>query len=311
MPHVSVILPNYNYARYLRECVRSVLRQTHRNFEVLYVDDASTDDSHAVIETFRGDPKLTILEHRQNSGTVYRRWNEGAREAKGDWLWFPNADDAMTPRFLEVLTALGERDPRVALVHCRNLRIDGLGRLIGNGWDGQAELVARLEHDYVEQGHAEVVHLSGGCYLTSASSLIIRRDAFLAAGGFDERLWGCADYDLYLRLLHEHDIAYTTEPLAYYRIHGENTTKTTRHGVFFLSQAYCLAMVLARMNGDRRYTEAMRELVLRRCRSGVFDVFQEPSVTIPETMAFAAQAVHSVVHDDRLLRLVTPAGAAQ
>jgi glycosyltransferase involved in cell wall biosynthesis len=302
MPHVSVILPNYNYGRYLKECVRSLLKQTYEDFDVLYVDDGSKDASNTIIESFRDDPRLTIRKHSENSGTVYRRWNEAAREAKGEWLWFPNSDDAAHPRFLEELVALGEKDAGIAIVHSRNLRIDASGRIVGAGWDGRPEIVRHLEQSYTISGHREIPYLSVGCYLTTASSLIIRREAFEAAGGFDERLWGCADYDLYLRLLHRHDIAYTPEPLAYYRLHGENTTTATKNAVFFLAQAYCLAMALKRMDGDGRYTSASRASVLRRCRAATFDVFQEPNVTLPAGMAFAAEAVHTVVPDKRLLR---------
>jgi glycosyltransferase involved in cell wall biosynthesis len=302
VPHVSVILPNYNYARYLRECVRSVLGQTYRDFELRYVDDASTDESNAIIESFRGDPRLTIRTFSSNSGTVYRRWNEAAREATGEWLWFPNADDVAHPRFLEVLVGLGDSDPRVAIVHARSMRIDAEGGIIGDGWGGQPELMQRLSQDYRAPGHEEILQLSGGCYLTTASGLIFRRSAYLEASGFDERLWGCADYDLYLRMLHRHDIAYTTEPLLYYRVHGQNTTTTTRSVVFYLAQAYCLAQALERMQGDPRYSARARESVLRRCRAGVFDMFQDPRALVPDAMGFAARAVYAFVPDGRLLR---------
>ena len=222
-------------------------------------------------------------------------------EATGEWLWFPNADDVADPSFLATLICIGMSDPRIAIVHSRNMRIDS-GGIIGDGWAGQPQLMQRLSRDYRAPGHEEILQLSGGCYLTSTNSPILRRSAYIAAGGFDERLWGCADYDLYLRVLHDHDIAYTSEPLAYYRVHGLNTTTATKNAVFYLSQAYCLAMALHRMRGNPLFTERDRESVLRRCRSGVFDLFQEPRVTIPPEMAFAAKAVYGFVPDKRLLR---------
>jgi hypothetical protein len=97
-------------------------------------------------------------------------------------------------------------------------------------------------------------------------------------------------------------VAYTTQPLAYYRLHGVNTTNTTRNAVSALSQAYCLAMVLARTADDRRYTGDMRDSVLRRVRAGVFDLFQEPGALVPKEMAFAAAAVHAVAPDKRLIQ---------
>jgi glycosyltransferase involved in cell wall biosynthesis len=300
MPRVTIILPNYNYARYLKECVRSILRQTYRDFELIYVDDASTDESNRVIDAFRTDPRLRTILHERNSGTVYRRWNEVAAGAAGEWLWFPNADDATHPRFLETLVEEGERDGRIGIAHARNMRMDGQGRLLADRWAGHPTIMAHLDKSYRSAGYQEVLYLAEGCYLTTASSLIVRRAAFEAAGGFDERLWGCADYDLYLRILHYYDIAYSAEPLAYYRMHGENTTTSTRSAVFYLALAYCLAMTLRRMEGDSRYTPAMRDTVLRRCRARIFDAFAEPAATIPPEMDFAVREIHKVVPDKRL-----------
>ena len=76
MPRVSVILPNYNYARYLEECAGSALNQTMRDLELLYVDDGSSDASNAVMQTYADDPRVSLRCHRENSGHIYLRWNE-------------------------------------------------------------------------------------------------------------------------------------------------------------------------------------------------------------------------------------------
>src|SRR5258706_14986109 len=108
MPRVSVILPNYNYAPYLRERVRSILRQTMTDFELIYVDDASQDSSNRIMEEFASDPRVQMQLFTENSGGVYIRRNAIAADAKGDWLWFAEADDTAEPTFLERLLALAD-----------------------------------------------------------------------------------------------------------------------------------------------------------------------------------------------------------
>src|SRR5690606_4865216 len=102
-PRVSVIVPNYNYARYLEKRLQSIFDQTFQDFELLYLDDASTDDSEAVFARFAGDPRVRAFRNQTNGGNVFKQWNKGVREAKGEYIWLAEADDLAAPRLLEVL----------------------------------------------------------------------------------------------------------------------------------------------------------------------------------------------------------------
>lgn len=305
MPRVTAILPNYNYARYLKERVRSVLDQTVSDLELVYVDDASTDESNRVIQDFVADPRVTLRLFEQNSGTVYQRWNEAAAGATGEWLWFPNADDSAHPRFLERLLALTDQYPNVGIAHCRLATMDGTGRIVAVRQCSSPRIMERLSVDCVVGGAEEVTILTAGLYLRTASAVLLRHADFLAAGGFDARLWGVADYDLYLRLLHRCDIAYAAEPLAYYRVHGSNTTATTGALILDLGFAYAFTAAYQRMANDSRYTPRMRTTLLQRIRARVLDVCQNPA-PIPASWRFAAEVVYQVVPNKRLL----PSGAA-
>lgn len=124
MPRVSIILPNYNYARFLSERFRTIIGQTLDNFELIYVDDGSTDQSNMIAAEHGCDPRLSMHLHRENSGRVYRRWNEGAALATGDWLWFAGADDVSHPRFLERSVDLVSARQAVSIVHSGRELID-------------------------------------------------------------------------------------------------------------------------------------------------------------------------------------------
>lgn len=302
MPQVSVILPNYNYARYLTERVNSILAQTMRDFELIYLDDASTDESNIVIRPFSQDPRVRLHLFETNSGAVYRRWNDGAALATGDWLWFAGADDSAHPRFLERLLALAERHPTSAILYCRPAVLDGSGCLCSVHCNWCSETTSALEGDFFRAGHEAIEHLSKGCSLSNASSMLIRRDAFEEAGGFDVNLWGTADWDLYLHLLHRHDIAYTAEPLAYYRHHGANVTSTAKALLWDLSHALCLARAYRRMADDPRYDDGVKQAVLRRVKGRVFDIFTNPPAQITSQIGLAAQEIFEIVPDKRLRR---------
>jgi glycosyltransferase involved in cell wall biosynthesis len=303
MPRVSVILPNYNYARYLKERVRSILSQTAGDFEFIYLDDASKDESDLVMQGFGGDPRLKMRLFNENSGKVYQRWNDGAAMATGDWLWFAGADDTAHPRFLETLLALADAHPSAGLLHCRMMTIDSLGRLIGLKWNAIPELAAHMDKDYFAAGYEDAVRMTEGCFVSSASAALLRRDVFERAGGFDTRLWQAADWALYMAMLQHCDAAFSVQPLVCYREHQKTVSKTTRPLVRTLEDACCLARAYRWISADPRCTPAMREVTLRRVKSRLFEVFALPAPVVPANLRFAVEEIYEIVPDKRLLRL--------
>ena len=305
MPRVSVVLPNFNYARYLKERIRSILSQTETDIELLYLDDASTDESNQIAEQFAGDPRMKLTLFTENSGAVYKRWNDGARMATGDWLWFAGADDSAHPAFLETLLAGLEQNPGAGIAHCKIATIDSAGRLLAVDWLADPALQAHMSEDYRAEGHDEAVRLTAGCFLSSASAMLLNREAFLAAGAFDVRLWSAADWHLYLSMLLKCGITYSAKPLVYYRAHQATVTKKTKAAVRGVEDAYCVASMYLSMLDDDRFDEADKKLVMRRVKARVFDLLADPEVTIPESLRFAAETVARVSPDPRLSRALS------
>src|SRR5881394_4400235 len=99
-PTVTVIVPNYNHARFLRKRIDSVLGQTYPDFEVILLDDFSTDGSREILESYANHAKVTMEFNAQNSGTVFKQWNKGVRMARGRYIWMAESDDFADPRFL-------------------------------------------------------------------------------------------------------------------------------------------------------------------------------------------------------------------
>jgi len=99
-PTVSVIVPNYNHARYLRRRVDSILAQTYSDFELILLDDCSTDHSREILASYRDNPKVRVEFNAKNSGTPFKQWNKGVQMARGRYIWIAESDDYADFRFL-------------------------------------------------------------------------------------------------------------------------------------------------------------------------------------------------------------------
>ena len=117
-PLVSVIIPNYNYAHYLEERMDSVLNQTFQDFEIIILDDASTDGSIKVIEKYKSHPKIaSVVINGSNSGSPFKQWKKGIQLARGKYIWIVEADDVADLSFLETTVRLAETYPDTAICH--------------------------------------------------------------------------------------------------------------------------------------------------------------------------------------------------
>ena len=129
MPRVSVIVPVYNVERYLNQCVESLLRQTLPDFELLLVNDASTDGSLALCRRYESDPRVRVID-KPHGGLGDTR-NRGVREARGEYLAFVDSDDWVEQRMLEDLTAAADREEAdlVLFDYVRENEEDGVSRV--------------------------------------------------------------------------------------------------------------------------------------------------------------------------------------
>lgn len=121
-PLVSVIIPNYNHARYLDQRIQTVLGQTYQNFEVIILDDCSTDNSLEVIEKYRSDPRIVdVIVNEKNSGNTFLQWNKGIYLAKGELIWIAESDDYCKLNMLEELVSAFILKPNTILSYCTPL----------------------------------------------------------------------------------------------------------------------------------------------------------------------------------------------
>lgn len=229
MPKVSIVLPSYNYAKYLDERIQSLLNQTYTDFELVIVDDASTDNSVEIINQYVNDSRVKTHFFDQNSGLPYKRWNDGADLSQGEYILFAGADDSCEPTMLEKLVSKLDAHPNVGIAYTQSLEIDGEGKVIRSLTYRTDDLdKQRWQQDYVNNGQDECRYLVVKNTIPNASSVLLRREIFEKAGRFDEQLRLVADWLLWAKILLISDVAYVAEPLNYFRVHRKTVRSKTR-----------------------------------------------------------------------------------
>ena len=240
MPKVSIIIPNFNHARYLEQRLRSVLDQTYSAFEVLFLDDASTDNSLEVLAQFESDPRLRTYHNETNSGSPYIQWNRGVSLAQGEYVWIAESDDYAAPALLERLVSVLDAHPEVGLAYCQSQRVAEDGAPMGLALDLVQDLGP--EHwgrDFVRSGRDECAeYLVARNTIPNASAVVFRRAIYTAAGAVDETMRLAGDWLHYARMLKISDIAFVAEPLNHFRAHPASTRHTTLESGIYLLENY-------------------------------------------------------------------------
>ena len=129
MPKVSIILPNYNHGKFLAQRLKSIFSQTFQDFELIFLDDASTDNSLEVFQNFAGDARIRSVINKTNSQSPFKQWNRGFELARGEFIWIAESDDYSDYRFLQVMIDMLERNPSAALAYCQSFMADETGKL--------------------------------------------------------------------------------------------------------------------------------------------------------------------------------------
>lgn len=223
-PLVSVIIPSYNHERHLPERLRTVADQTLRDIEIILLDDASSDGSLGILWEFAAsDKRARLVRNERNSGSTFRQWRKGMREARGKYIWIAESDDVAELSLLSTLVARLEKDPAVAIACCQLRMMDAEGKVGGSPDEWLEELhPTRWKADFTNDGLGEIRDfLCKKNTILNASGVVFRN-----FGGVDElvpdsmRL--CGDWLFWIRLCARGKIAYVAAPLNYWRLNTSN-----------------------------------------------------------------------------------------
>ncbi|MEY2971282.1 MAG: hypothetical protein RL738_123 [Bacteroidota bacterium] len=226
-PLVTVAVPNYRHARYLPERLESICNQTFTDVEVLLLDDASPDDSLAILTAFaEGRPNWSVHPNAVNSGSPFAQWNKAAQLARGRYLWIAESDDVAEPGLLEALVAELEADPTCVLAYGQSMLIDEASREL-HSFDVHYRYIFGAEAErwitgYRNDGLDEIRnYMLLHNVVPNASGALIRLDAFRAVGGADPKWKLNGDWMAYLKLLERGGIAFVPQVLNRFRVHEQ------------------------------------------------------------------------------------------
>jgi glycosyltransferase involved in cell wall biosynthesis len=202
-PAVSVIIPTHNRAHIIPQTIDSVLTQTFRDFEIIVIDDGSTDDTSAVLQHRYGERIACI--RIQNSGLPAAR-NRGITAARGQYIAFLDDDDAWLPDKLKLQTTLMQKSPSLGLVYCGSYTIAADDTVIS-------------ETRPLKRGELFQDLLRSNDIVGSASAVLVAGSVFSKAGCFDENLTACEDWDMWIRIARDYPIDFIDKPLVKVRRH--------------------------------------------------------------------------------------------
>ncbi len=225
MPVVSVIIPSYNHAPFLKERIASVLEQTYMDIEIILLDDASTDNSKDIIETYRDHPLVShILYNSSNSRSPFLQWTKGIGLATGKWVWIAESDDLASPLFIEKMLAAASGKNELAFIYCdsRIRKKDATADSFAEN-KNRSFNTDKWSYPYYKSGRDDVNEsLKWECVVNNASAVLFDRERL--AGSIKDilsfRYHG--DWMLYLLLADAGTIAYIPDALNVYREHASN-----------------------------------------------------------------------------------------
>lgn len=177
-PTISVIVPNYNYARYLKQRIDSILAQTYTDYELILLDDASTDNSKDILNSYQNNPHVSCISiNEKNTGSPFKQWMKGIHLAKGKWIWIAEADDLSQPNFLETCINALQTDSKAVACYVGSIFIDTNGEEIpqeANYWGKPSKSL----HSFNGRLFAEH-NLYWSCCISNTSSALFKREVAL------------------------------------------------------------------------------------------------------------------------------------
>lgn len=245
-PLVSVIVPNYNHEKYLPERLASIANQTFSDFEIILLDDASTDKSVSVLQDFAArEPRARLILNNYNSGSTFKQWRKGFMESKGKYIWIAESDDSAHPDLLQTLVGKLEVSKNAIIATCRPNMVDLEGKDLGFPKDWFLDIGgSQWEADFSIGG------------LTLLGKVMCKKNAILNASGVvfrnspenanlvDDSMRLCADWLFWVRLLAKGDFEYISKPLNFWRQKSSNA-RTKPAGELEWSEGFNIIKELA------------------------------------------------------------------
>ncbi|MFO1405039.1 MAG: glycoside hydrolase family 99-like domain-containing protein [Azonexus sp.] len=232
---VSVVVPNYNYSKYIVERLETICSQTYPVYQLVVIDDASSDDSVPIIRDYLDHawPEAQLLVNASNSGSVFRQWRKGAESCSGDLLWIAEADDLSEKSFVSELVK-GFSDPDLVMAYCQSKQMDTSGNFLAENYlEYTRDVGNSWESDYARTGLEELsLALCVKNTIPNVSAVLFRKVIFEnALRQVGEKLFEykvAGDWIVYMHVLKSGNIYFNHRSLNKHRRHEQSVTKSTK-----------------------------------------------------------------------------------
>ena len=203
MPRVSILFTCFNHIKYLPAAYQSILDKTFTDWEIIAIDDGSTDGTREWLSA--REEKIARIFNEKNLGT-YASLNVALKAAKGEFIAVFNDDDLWAPTKLERQVAMLDGNPSIGLVHTDGTFIDGEGKEFPRFETGDVSIALVYQNKII------------------ASAALARKRCFDELGGFNENYFGSGDWEMWIRIAERWKVGFVPEPLTFYRVHGANAS---------------------------------------------------------------------------------------
>ncbi len=239
---ISVIVPNYNYAKYLRRRIMSIAEQSYPIYELIVLDDASRDGSRTMIKKLvaeagrlKPEMKIKMIFNKENSGKAISQWIKGIEEASGDYIWIAEADDVARKDFLREVMKGFSADRDVVISYTESAIINKYGVLMMPSFrrSRDKEGTGHFASSYIRSGKAEVAEIMAiRCTIPNVSAVVFKNTPKLKKTLKEALKFAqVGDWYLYAKLLEDGKIFYNRKSMNLFRVHKESATKRGKEHV--------------------------------------------------------------------------------
>lgn len=232
---ISVVIPNYNYKKFLLPRIYSILAQTEKIHELIILDDCSKDNSRILIDeiTEKLSPYIKIKKvyNDTNSGCAFKQWQKGFSLAEGDYVWIAEADDCCDRTLLKHLIAPIKQNKKIYISYADTAFINAWDKIILKTIKPEIDIMKtnHWEKDFVDNGLEEIEKYTFlNCIIANVSSCLIKKDNYDDIFEKIIEYKQAGDWLFYVSVMKKGDIAFCNKPLNYYRLHGNNVTSVTK-----------------------------------------------------------------------------------
>lgn len=237
---ISVVIPNYNYEKFMLQRLYSILYQTTKISEIIILDDCSVDNSRKLIDEIEKKLnkyiKIKKIYNEKNSGSAFKQWQKGFTNAEGDYVWIAEADDYSDKTFLKTVTKPLEKYNDIKISYLDTAFIDKDGYIITRSIKPEIDLLntGHWDNDFVSNGLDEINKYAYlNCTIANVSSVLFKNGDYLSYFKESGKFKQAGDWLFYVNIMKDGKIAYTNKAINYYRVHGDNVTSVTKKQAHF------------------------------------------------------------------------------